>query len=167
MRRFEGRWQRWDEAVRAGERPVDFLPLLTDESIVELLASGDVHARRYELNLLAVEMLNRLARFRRYLGEAVEESAHAINAACEQADHAVRAAQAADAAIQQHMETRRDFEEGEPERARQARLAVQQAREALVRAVEAQEALQGLAEEAHARSRVSREGEGPGGGRTI
>ena len=165
MRRFEGRWEKWDQAVRSGEKPASFLPKLTDESVIELLAAGDVHARRYELNLLAVEMLNRLARFRRLLGEAVDASAHAINEAREHAETAAQAADATEDAVRRHMDLRRDFQDGEPEQALQARLAVQHAREALLRAVEVEERLCRLADEAYARSRESRQEDPAGDGR--
>lgn len=89
MQRFEGTWRAWDAHARAGERAVDLLLRLSDESLIELLASaGD--GRRYERNLIATEILNRMRWLRRELSEtasladeAVEESRRAAAAAAQ------------------------------------------------------------------------------------
>ena len=153
MRRFEGRWGKWDAAVRSGERPEAVLPRLSDESCIELLASGDPASRRYELNLLATELLNRLARLRRTLHDASEEAGRRVGEALAAADEAVEEALATEAAINDHLAVRQDLVGREAEHAEEAARRAERVREALRRTDEAKDRLVRVAEDLERRSR--------------
>ena len=82
-RRFDRAWRQWDEAVRQGRRPSEFLGSLTHETLVELLAASH-HGRAMERNLIAVELMNRFLRLEQAvaaLSEAAEREAPGRQAA--------------------------------------------------------------------------------------
>lgn len=66
-------WEKWDEAVRRGGRPLDLLRGLADEQLVDLLA-GAGPGRRYELDLIKTELRNRMHRARVDVEEMAERA---------------------------------------------------------------------------------------------
>lgn len=71
--RFGRHWAKWDAARAAGRQPHEFLGEISDESLAELLASAGVE-RRYEKDVIAVELQNRLRRRKARVADAVEET---------------------------------------------------------------------------------------------
>lgn len=75
--RARASWREWDEAVRAGRRPADILPTLSDEQIIDLLMSLESE-RKLERDVLATEAHNRLVRRRRALRRLATEASEAF-----------------------------------------------------------------------------------------
>lgn len=144
VRRLEGQWRTWDSAVRNGEKPHDFLPRLSYERLVDLLASGDPTERRYELNIIATEMHNRVVRLRLFLRDVVEAADLHIDEALVMTDESAEAARRSEAAIKRHISVRQDQVEQEPAEAEQASAAAQKAKEAVEEAARAKASLQAL-----------------------
>lgn len=154
MRRFEGRWRMWDDIIRRGERPADFLPRLSDESVVELLASGDPAERRFELNLLATELLNRLSRARRLLHEADALADKYLGAAMEQADVAAQIVHEATDAMKAHLAVQQDPIDHEALKARNASVAIERLRSTIHDTRMARDKLREAAREARLHERL-------------
>lgn len=131
VNRYHVRWRRWDAAVASGERPADFIPRLNDEALVQLLACGDPASRRYELDVLCTEILNRLRRMREALGDVAQAAEHSIGAALDEAEAASGAIDETVASIEAHISARSDAIGNEPETARSARRATLRVKETL------------------------------------
>lgn len=65
VERARGAWVEWDEAVLRGVPVQQLLREATDEHLVELATTGEPTRRKYELNLVMVELSNRIQRLRR------------------------------------------------------------------------------------------------------
>lgn len=131
MRPSAGGWSAWDAALIQGKSVQDTLPLLSDEDIIELLASGEPEPRKYELRLLATELANRLVRFRRLVDGASVEARDGLKQASRAAARADDRTAAAAQTIEHHIEVRQDQVDGEPGSAREAHAAARDTREAL------------------------------------
>ena len=162
MRRFEARWQRWDEDVRNGVSPPELLARLSDETMLELLASGGGAERRYERNVLATEILNRLRRLRRDLAEATAEAVGAIGETVDSAHDAARAAQRSERSIVRHFDVRGDEEVADERGAARAATGATAVVEARAeRLLESQRGLRDLAARAHRLARPVDEADEP------
>lgn len=122
-----------------GQPAHDVLRALDNQTILQLLASGDIATRRYELDLLATEMLNRLARLDARLREALGEVEPLIEEAESAAGQAERAATRSEGAITRHLDTRLDPLADEREAAQEATAAAQDTRAAIERLHEPRE----------------------------
>lgn len=131
LRRHENRWSRWEEAIEAGKTPEEILPFLEDETIIELLASGNPERRRYELNILATELTNRLVRFRRLVDQASRHTQDSLGEALGAAERADEATHGSARRIEHHIEVRQDQVEDEPVLARRAAREARETRNAL------------------------------------
>src|SRR5439155_5160695 len=123
------------------------------EDILELLAGGDIHRRRYEMDVLATEPMNRLRRLRERLASTTQATGEIIQAAKEGAALAVGAATDSEHAIVEHVQTRQDQVAHEPEAARVATEAAERVRDQLDDAGAAHETLRELDEETWKSSR--------------
>ncbi|HVM46108.1 MAG TPA: hypothetical protein VM582_09255 [Candidatus Thermoplasmatota archaeon] len=130
MRVDPSAWERWD-ARTSEEAASDRLPFLSDEDLIELLASGEPRARRYELSLIATELANRLVRFRRLVDAASDEARDAVDEALHESERAHDRAETTAKSVQHHIEVRRDQIEDEPSSSRQAAQATRRTRDAL------------------------------------
>lgn len=146
MSRFENRWRRWDDAIREGKQPTEFLPQISDDSLVELLAGGDIRARRYEMDIVATEILNRLRRTREGLHQAAIAATVGIDNVDRAAHRALNAVKRSESAILDHLAERNDVVANEPEAAGAAVSAAQETAEKVTHAVEAKEKIVALHE---------------------
>lgn len=112
----EDHWAEWDAQIGLGESPGAFLSRLSDEAIIELLATAAPSKRRYELDIIATEALNRMAQSRRELDSATDAVAAAtrgVRAASDRStrvgemEDAVEAAEEAEEKLQHHRRRRR------------------------------------------------------------
>lgn len=72
--RFERSWEEWDERIGDGAQPREMLADLSSEKIMQLLA-GAGSERRYERDILATEVMNRLVRARHNVDDSMENVA--------------------------------------------------------------------------------------------
>ena len=66
--RFRHHWARWNELRATGQTPADFLPQISDETLVELLAYAQ-EGTPVERNIIATELTNRISRLHRSVGD--------------------------------------------------------------------------------------------------
>ncbi|HET6405480.1 MAG TPA: hypothetical protein VFH78_12610 [Candidatus Thermoplasmatota archaeon] len=155
MRVDPAAWQRWGDELRRGSWASDRLPFLSDEELIELLASGEPTARRYELSLVATELANRLVRFRRLVDEASARSSEAVDEALVASEDARKRTEQSANIVQDHIEVRQDEIENEPQAMRRAAQAARRTRDALEDVQDADTLL------ARARSEVGRHAREP------
>ncbi|GEM_PF-4606927 len=148
MLRSEIRWRRWDAAMAAGERPADFLPHLSDDDLIQLLATSDGSHRRFDCSLIATELHNRLSRLRAALGEVAQAADHHIDAAISEGEEATEAIHRTVDSVTSHVRARQDAIADEPETAQAAGAATRRVREALGEVDETKERLLTLADAA-------------------
>lgn len=151
MRRNEIRWERWQAAVAAGEKPSEFLPRLTDAALVQLLAGADRSAK-YECDIICTELLNRFQRLRVALGEVAHAADHFIDAAIHEAEVASAAIDRTVEALDEHLEVRNDQIGDEPETALAASEATGRVVSTLEQAEATRRRLNELAEDVEARA---------------
>lgn len=58
--RFGKLWAQWDERIAAGDPPPKILREFKDEDLVEILGGESTFDRRYDRDIIATELLNRL-----------------------------------------------------------------------------------------------------------
>lgn len=79
--RFGRLWERWDGSVEDRSAIPGVLADARDEDLVELLAAGSAQDRKYERDVIATEVLNRLSRRRESLPVAAAEVLRSAEAA--------------------------------------------------------------------------------------
>lgn len=89
--RFADLWVAWDTRHDEGDNVQPFLAAAKDEELIELLAGESVRNRKYERDVIATEILNRLHR----RNTSVPASADAVLRAAEAAELSAEAGQAA------------------------------------------------------------------------
>lgn len=94
--RFALSWVRWDQRVQQGQEPTVFLKSAKDEELIELLAGDSGTDRKYERDIVAVEIQNRLAQRNRSLPLGADEVLKAAYIAYEAAAKSQRAIHAAE-----------------------------------------------------------------------
>jgi hypothetical protein len=95
--RFAQLWDEWDGRLREGEDVVSFLEAAKDEELIELLAGESVRERKYERDIVATEILNRLHRRHTDFpagAEAVLHNAQAAQRSAEAGQAAIHASEA-------------------------------------------------------------------------
>lgn len=70
--RFSARWTEWDARLRGGQAAETFVKAAKDEELLELLAGNSPRDRKYERDVVAVEIQNRLAQRAREHPESAE-----------------------------------------------------------------------------------------------
>jgi hypothetical protein len=83
--RFAERWQEWDARVHGREDAAAFLKSAKDEELLELLAGRSDKDRKYERDVVATEIQNRLARRAKEHPESAEQVFRAAYVAYEAA----------------------------------------------------------------------------------
>lgn len=94
--RFARLWDTWDARRAAGERAADILRAAKDEELVEILAGESTENRKYERDIIATELLNRLSsRFREQpvSADAAADSAQSSHKAAEEGQEAIHRAE--------------------------------------------------------------------------
>lgn len=71
--RFARLWERWDRGVRDRSDVPGFLASAKDEDLIELLAATSPQERKYERDVVATEILNRLRKRTNDLPTAAEQ----------------------------------------------------------------------------------------------
>lgn len=89
--RFAKSWDQWDKSVRTRADIPRFLKEASDEDLVELLAGASKTDRKYERDIVATEILNRLGRRHRDLPAAAAEVLESAEAAYQAAAEGQRA----------------------------------------------------------------------------
>ena len=97
--RFARQWERWDEAVRSREDAGPYLAAAKDEELVELLAGESDRDRKYERDIVATEIANRLARRNRGLPQGAEDVLRSAEAAYKAAAEGQKAIHTAEAIL--------------------------------------------------------------------
>lgn len=94
--RFAKLWEQWDGNVRHRGDVPEFLKNAKDEDLVELLAATSPTTRKYERDIIATEVLNRLHRRHHDLPNAASEVLNAAEIAYDAAAEGQRAIHAAE-----------------------------------------------------------------------
>lgn len=89
--RFASLWARWDAAVHDRSEIPAFLSDASDEDLIELLAGAPRGDRKYECDVVATEILNRLHRRHRDLPTVAHEVLRSAELAYEAATEGQRA----------------------------------------------------------------------------
>lgn len=89
--RFGSLWLRWDGAVKDRSQIPAFLTEASDEDLIELLAGAPTGDRKYECDVVATEILNRLHRRNRDLPTVAEKVLRSAEVAYEAATEGQRA----------------------------------------------------------------------------
>ena len=97
--RFADLWKRWDGSVRDRSEIPDYLAQATDEDLIELLAGAPVGERKYECDVVATEILNRLHRRNRALPDVADEVLRSAEAAYHAAAEGQRAIHTAESIL--------------------------------------------------------------------
>lgn len=89
--RFASRWTKWDGSLERGEDPNAVLAAAKDEDLLELLAGSSDKDRKYERDIVAVEIQNRLSRRNRLLPTSADDVLRAAIVAYEASAKSQRA----------------------------------------------------------------------------
>lgn len=89
--RFGELWRKWDASVQERADIPGFLERATDEDLVELLAGASAVDRKYERDIVATEIVNRLGRRHRDLPAAADQVLRSAEIAYEAAAEGQRA----------------------------------------------------------------------------
>ncbi|HUR69976.1 MAG TPA: hypothetical protein VM370_12080 [Candidatus Thermoplasmatota archaeon] len=100
--RFAKLWERWDGDVGERSQIPAYLARATDEDLVELLAAASAKDRKYERDVIATEVLNRLHRRQNDLPAAAAEVLRSAHAAYEAATKGQRAIHTAEGILKAH-----------------------------------------------------------------
>lgn len=97
--RFAELWIRWDERVRTRADVPKFLAEAKDEDLIELLAGATARDRKYERDVVATEILNRLGRRHSDLPAAAERVLSSADAAYDAAARGQKAIHTAESIL--------------------------------------------------------------------
>jgi hypothetical protein len=100
--RFADRWREWDSRVHERADATAFLKTATDETLIELLAGNSDRDRKYERDIIATEIQNRLAKRATDHPEGADEVFRAAYAAYEEAARGQRAMHTAENILKTH-----------------------------------------------------------------
>lgn len=103
--RFGELWRKWDASVRERADIPAFLARATDEDLVELLAGASAADRKYERDIVATEIVNRLGRRHRDLPAAADQVLRSAEIAYEAAAEGQRAIHTAEGILKATGET--------------------------------------------------------------
>ena len=103
--RFAELWSRWDERVRTRADVPSFLAQATDEDLIELLAGATGRDRKYERDVVATEIMNRLGRRHNDLPAAAAQVLSSAEAAYDAAARGQKAIHTAESILKASGET--------------------------------------------------------------